>query len=60
MTQALIAAVVVGAVSFGIGELVAVLFGRHSKLVRRRYLPAIIIFVVLFSLYAFIGNLGRG
>ena len=60
MTQALIAAFVVGAISFGIGELFAVLLGRHSRRVRRRYLPAIVTFVMLFSLYAFVGNLGRG
>lgn len=60
MIQALIAALVVGVISFGFGELIAVLLGHHSRAIRRRYLPAIITFVVLFSLYAFIGNLGRG
>jgi len=60
VTQALVAALVVGLVSFGVGELIARLFGRHSRAVRRRYLPAVITFVVLFSIYAFIGNLGRG
>jgi hypothetical protein len=56
--QPLIAAVIAAAVAFGLGEVLVRLLAHKNRAIERRYLPAVITFVVLLAIYAFVVNLG--
>jgi len=58
MGQALLAAVIAAVVSFAVGELVVRLLAHHNRAVERRYLPAVITFVLLIAIYTYVVNFG--
>lgn len=58
MIQAILAALVVAVVAFGLGEIIVRLLAHHNRVVERRYLPAVITFVLLIAIYEFIVNFG--
>jgi Na+-driven multidrug efflux pump len=58
--QALVAALVAAVVAFGLGEAIIRLLAHHNRAVARRYLPAVVTFVVLLAVYAYVVNVGAG
>ncbi len=56
--QPLIAAIVAALLSLAIGEAVVRLLAHHNRAVVRRYLPAVITFVILVAIYAYAVNVG--
>ncbi len=58
MGQAILAALIAAAVAFGLGEIIVRLLAHHNRSVERRYLPAVITFVLLIAIYEFVVNFG--
>ena len=58
MGQGIIAALIAAAIAFGLGEIIVRLLAHHNRAVERRYLPAVITFVLLIALYEFVVNFG--
>ena len=58
MGQAILAALVAATIAFGIGEIIVRLLAHHNRAIERRYLPAVITFVLLLAIYEFVVNFG--
>lgn len=59
MLEAVLAAIIIGGIAFSLGEIVVHLLAHNKRRLERRYMPAMIVFVVLVAVYVLISYIGR-